>query len=92
MSDDVSTLSEEDFHRKNTAVPIKITLTFEDLSEAARDDLKRYVRQRQLAVFATAEWSDGDRSATVKQDGARLVMRTFAPFSRLRVTRRRPRS
>ena len=76
----VNTLSEEDFHHKNTSVPVKITLTFEDLSEAAQNDLKRYVRQRQLTVFATAEWSEGDRNATVRQYGARLVMKTFASF------------
>ena len=63
----LSTLGEEDFHHRNTAAPIKITLTFDDLSAAAKDDLKRYVRHGQLVVFATAAWNADDKNAEVKQ-------------------------
>lgn len=76
----VNTLSEEDFHHKNTAVPVKITLTFDDLSETARTDFRLYVRHGQLTVFAMAIWDQDARSAVVKQYGARLVMKAFAPF------------
>ena len=34
----VNTLAEEDFHHRNTIAPVKITLTFEDLSDAAKVD------------------------------------------------------
>ena len=39
---DVITLSEEDFHHRNIKEPVKITLTFEDLSETAQEDFKHY--------------------------------------------------
>ncbi len=76
----LSTLGEEDFHHRKTGEPIKITLTFDDLPAAATDDLKRYVRHNQLTVFARATWNDADENAEVKQYGARLVMRKFAPY------------
>jgi len=76
----VNTLSEEDFHHRSTGAPVKITLTFEDLSEAAKKDLQLYVRHGQLTVFARAGWDDDAGNAVVKQYGARLVMKEFAPY------------
>ena len=76
----VNTLSEEDFHHKNTDEPVKITLTFDGLSEVAQNDFQLYVRQGQLTVFAMAPWDKVARSAVVKQCGARMVIRKFAPF------------
>ena len=76
----MSTLSEEDFHHRNTAVPIKITLTFEELSEAAQNDLQLYVRHGKLTVFANAEWDEGSHNAPVRQFGARLVMNKFTRY------------
>ena len=43
----------EDFHCKNTADPIRITVTFCDLSEEAQDELSDYVRQGQLGPVNT---------------------------------------
>lgn len=70
--------SEEDFHNKDTSVPIEITLTFNGLSAEAQGDFKAYYRSGKLVVSAIAEW-DGEK-ATVKQFGSRLVMAEFAPF------------
>lgn len=79
-STDVHTLSEEDFHLRNTKQPVKITLTFDDLSGEAQKDLKAYYRQGQLVVSAKAEWDDKTRTATVIQYGSRTIMKDFIPF------------
>ena len=76
----VLTLSEEDFHHKNIGKPVKITLTFVDLSEETKKDFKHYFRQEELTVFAKAVWDNENESAEVKQYGARLVIKKFAPF------------
>jgi predicted ATP-dependent endonuclease of OLD family len=73
-------LSEEDFHHKNTNIPIRITLTFEDLSEEAIKDFKAYYRQRQLIFFAQAEWDKVSGTASVIQHGSRYVMKDFSEF------------
>jgi predicted ATP-dependent endonuclease of OLD family len=76
----VLALTDEDYHHKNVEVPIRITLTFEDLSEGAKDDFKHYFRQDKLIVFAKASWDREKKIAEVKQYGSRLVMRAFARF------------
>ena len=76
----VFTLSEEDFHHKRTGKPVKITLTFIDLSEEAKNDFKHYFRQGELTIFAKAAWDSENESAEVMQYGARRVIRKFAPF------------
>ncbi len=73
-------LAEEDFHHKNTKIPIKITLTFEDLSEEAKKDLKAYYRQGKVIAVAVAEWDENSKVAEVKQHGIRLGIKDFAPF------------
>ena len=45
---DLSQLQQEDFHCKNTAEPIRVTVTFCDLSEEAQNDFSDYVRQGDL--------------------------------------------
>lgn len=77
---DLVNLQEEDFHLRNTSSPIKITLTFYDLSTEARDQLKAYVRQDQVVVSAVAKWNADTARAEVKQVGSRLVMQDFVPF------------
>ncbi len=77
---DVCTLAEEDFHHKNTKDPIRITVTFEQLSEAAQREFRHYFRRGKLVIFAQALWDPGSRSAAVKHYGSRLVMRAFAPY------------
>jgi len=77
---DVLTLSEEDFHHRNIRDPVKITLTFEDLSERAQEDLKHYYRQGKLVLFAKAVWDEKNGNAPVMQYGSRFVMKEFAAF------------
>ena len=45
---DLVHLSKDDFHHKDVDSPIRVTLTFTDLSDAAEADLKDYVRQGKL--------------------------------------------
>ena len=73
-------LTQEDFHHCNVKDPIRITLTFTDLSDAAQQDLKAYYRQGQLVISAKAVWNEDERCAEVKQYGSRSVMSAFAPF------------
>lgn len=77
---DLVSLEEEDFHNKDTSEPIRITVTFTDLSLTAKEDLKAYVRQDRLVVAAVAKWDAETRSAKVTQVGERLVMQPFAKF------------
>lgn len=74
----VRELDEEDFNNKNTALPIRITLIFNELSESAKSDLSDYVRQDKLVVAAEAHWDNVRRFATVRQHGHRLGMKVFA--------------
>src|ERR1017187_4547425 len=76
---DLINLDEEDFHACNTKTPIKITVTFENLSPEAQEDLKDYFRHGQLIVSAVAEWDDS-RHAKVKQFGNRLGIERFRPY------------
>ena len=76
----LSQLEEEDFHCKNTAEPIGITVTFSDLSEEAQDDFSDYTRQGQLVVKAVATFDKETGKALVKQYGQRLGMKTLSPF------------
>ncbi len=50
-STDLSQLDREDFHRKNTAEPIEITVTFGSLSEEAQKDFSDYYRQGKTDRF-----------------------------------------
>ncbi len=77
---DVRTLGEEDFHHKNIKKPVRITVTFEELSEAAQKEFKLYYRQGKLVVFAEAVWDEGMESAPVRHYGSRLVMKEFSGF------------
>jgi putative ATP-dependent endonuclease of OLD family len=77
---DLLKLDKEDFHHKDTANPIIITVTFENLSAEAQDDLKDYYRQNKLIVSAKAVWNNDDKYAQVLQYGLRLGMEDFKPF------------
>lgn len=77
---DLTALQGEDFHQKVTAKPVRITVTFDDLSPGAQEDFKDYFRQGQLVVMAKAEYNVATRRAEVKQYGLRLGMADFAPF------------
>jgi len=77
---DLLRLDKEDFHYENTTNPIVITVTFEDLSAEAQQDLKDYFRQEKLVVSASAKWNEEDKFAQVVQYGQRLGMDEFKPF------------
>lgn len=78
---DLSKLSAEDFHHKNVRDPIKITITFCDLSAEAQADLSDYVRQDKLIVSAVAKYDDSvSERAEVRQFGNRLGMEDFRVY------------
>ncbi|MBN1362977.1 MAG: AAA family ATPase [Sedimentisphaerales bacterium] len=77
---DVRVLSEEDFHHKNKTSPIRITVTFEDLSEAAQKEFQLYYRQHKLVIIAEAKWDDSSGGAPVKHYGLRDVMQELSPY------------
>lgn len=77
---DLAHLSADDFHHKNTEVPVRITVTFTDLSEAASDDLKDYVRQGKLTVSAEAAFDPSTQTADIKQYGSRLGIEDFRRY------------
>jgi AAA15 family ATPase/GTPase len=63
----VKELDEEDFHLRHTGSPIRITVTFSELSDTEKVDLADYVHQDQLVVVAEASWDQERRVAVVKQ-------------------------
>ena len=77
---DLSQLEHEDFHCKNTEAPIRITVTFCNLSKEAQDDFSDYVRQGRLVVTAVATFDEASGKAQVKQYGQRLGMTALRPF------------
>ncbi len=77
---DLSQLSIEDFHHKDTTNSIKITVTFNNLSDEAKEDLSAYVRQDKLIVSAIANYDSSTEKAEVKQYGNRLGIEEFRKF------------
>lgn len=77
---DNTRMTEEDFYRKNIEDNIVITVTFDDLSDEAKEDFRTYVRHDLLTVRAVASWNAELRYAEVKQKGERLVNKDFSPF------------
>lgn len=76
----LQSLEEEDFHNGNTADPIKIRVTFGQLSEEAQSDFRHYVRGGKLIVTASAEFDPQTRRAVVRHFGERLGFQEFRPF------------
>jgi predicted ATP-dependent endonuclease of OLD family len=77
---DLSKLTGEDFHHKNTDEPVKITVTFTELSDTAKDELSDYVRQDKLIVSSVAKYDSNTNSADVKQFGNRLGFQDFRKY------------
>jgi len=77
---DLSQLNEEDFHCRITNNPVKITVTFTDLSDDAKKDFADYVRQDQLVVSAVAVFDENTRKAPIIQYGQRKAINEFASF------------
>lgn len=73
-------LREDDFYQKNISRPIIITLSFTELSDAAKGDFKAYYRNNELVVSAKAEWNASNGGAEVKQIGHRNVIKEFGTF------------
>jgi len=77
---DFSKLSKEDFHHKIVNDPVKITVTFTDLSDQAKNDLSDYVRQDKLIITAAAGYDSTVDFAEVKQYGNRLGFDDFRKY------------
>lgn len=79
-STDVVNLSAEDFHKKNTSTPIRITVTFIDLNDEAKEDFKDYFRQDKLIISSEATFNSALNKAEVRQYGQRLGMEEFRVY------------
>jgi putative ATP-dependent endonuclease of OLD family len=77
---DVAALTAEDFHGGDTTAPVQITVTFDQISAAAQNDLAHYVRHGELVLTSIATFDAGSNKAPVIQLGERLVFKQFAPF------------
>lgn len=77
---DISKLIDEDYFRKNTASPARITLTFDDLDHGAREELAAYVRQDELIVTMEAVFDNATGVGSVRHYGQRLGMEQFRAF------------
>lgn len=77
---DLSRLTADDFHHRNTESPIQITVTFCDMTPAAQADLSDYVRQGKLTVSAEAAYDSALGRAPVLQYGSRLGMEDFRKY------------
>jgi putative ATP-dependent endonuclease of the OLD family len=77
---DLSKLTIHDFHHKATANDIRITVTFKELSEPAKESLSDYVRQDKLIVTAVAKYDPATERAEVKQYGNRLGFTEFRGY------------
>lgn len=78
----ITSLSAEDFHKRDTSKPVEITVWFDQLSAEAMEDFKEYVRQNVLVVSAKAVFDEQSGRAEIKQYGQRLAMEEFAGFFR----------
>ena len=87
-STDVVELCEEDFHCKDTSSPIRITVTFKDLSDTARDALKDYVREDVLIVSAIANGRPKRVRPWWFKKALGWQSRNLLPFSKRRRTER----
>ena len=77
---DLLKLSASDFHHFNTKDDIKVTVTFHELSDKAKEDLSDYVRQEKLIVTAIAKYDPITEKAEVRQFGNRIGMEEFRKF------------
>lgn len=77
---DTASLCDEDFFARQTNKPVRITLTFDNLSVAAKTALSDYVRQDELVVTAEANFNAVSGLADVRHFGQRLGMKDFRPY------------
>lgn len=79
-STNLSQLDAEDFHLRNVDAPIEVTVTFSDLTDHEKEELKDYMRQDLLVVTAKAAFDAAAGHAVVKQYGNRMGMPQFAQY------------
>ena len=79
-STDTAKLIDEDYFGKTTENPIRITVTFDEVTAEAEAELSHYVRQGELVVTAEAYFDADAEMGQVRHFGQRLGMREFGPF------------
>ncbi|MBL9171383.1 MAG: AAA family ATPase [Verrucomicrobiales bacterium] len=77
---DVTKLTDEDYYGKNTTIPVRVTVTFDDLNATAQAELAAYVRQSELVVTAEATFDVATSVGTVRHFGQRSGMEEFRRF------------
>jgi predicted ATP-dependent endonuclease of OLD family len=77
---DIARLTEEDYFRRETSKPVRITVTFDDMSFAAQTELSTYVRQNELVVTAEAVFDVTAGVGVTRHFGHRLGMGEFRSF------------
>ncbi len=77
---DTAKLTDEDYFRKDIAKPVRITVTFNDLSAGAQNELDAYVRQGELVVTAEAVFDGETRVGNVRYFGHRIGLDAFREF------------
>jgi putative ATP-dependent endonuclease of OLD family len=77
---DTSKLADEDYFSKNTANPVRITVTFDDLGVTAQSALADYVRLGELVVTAEATFDPLSGFGQVRHFGQRMGMAEFRSF------------
>ena len=77
---DTAKLEDEDYFCRNTANPVRITVTFDDLNQAAQAELSDYVRQNELTITAEAQFDQEKGYGLVKHFGQRLGFEEFRVF------------
>lgn len=77
---DVTKLTSEDWFRKTTENPVRITVTFDNLNATVQAELAAYVRQNELVVTAEAVFDVNTGFGTVRHFGQRSGMEEFRGF------------
>lgn len=77
---DVVRLTDEDYFNKITSNPIRITVTFDDLSTSAQAELAAYVRQNELVVTVEAVFDPNCGFGETRHFGQRMGMAEFHQF------------
>lgn len=71
---DPNALVAEDFHNKNTAKPVTITVTFTDLDPEAQQDFADYVRQGKLVISSVATFDPHRKSVRALLDAGFVLL------------------
>jgi putative ATP-dependent endonuclease of OLD family len=77
---DVTKLEDEDYFCMNTASPVRVTVTFDDLNAIAQEELSDYVRQGELVVTVEAVFDPEKEYGLTRHFGQRLGFEEFRIF------------